>query len=122
MAQRHEGYGAMLYSLNSDPKKIKPTWSRVTTTPFTSEARRLQGYGRQVVNATTSKDAPEFMNKNSCNVTERRRTERLSTREESLAVMPGGLKTPAPRLPGSKIVKLAFHKEVSCHVCIMNFQ
>lgn len=113
MAQRHDGYGAMLYSLNSDPKKIAPTWGRVTATPFTSEARRLQGYGRSVVNATTSKDAPSFINKNSSNVTERRPKEKWSSREEAMAVMPGGLKTPAPRLPGSKITKLAYKKEVS---------
>lgn len=113
MSDRHDGYGTMLYNLNSDPKFIKPTWSRVTTTPFTSEARRLQGYGRHVVNATTSKDAPEFINRNSSNVTEKVRPQKLSCREEALAVMPGGLKTPAPHLSGSKIVKLAFKKEVS---------
>lgn len=63
-------------------------------------------------NATTSKDAPLFISKNSSGVTERRPVVKMSSRDESLAVMPGGLKTPAPRLHGTKIIKLSFKKEV----------
>ena len=109
----------------------------IYVTRRTQEARRMQGYGRHVLvstwrlikqsiinqpimiptihyyqSTTTSKDAPLFIAKGSSGITERRPKEKLTCREESMAVMPGGLKTPVERLPGSKIVKLAYNKEV----------
>ena len=34
MTSQREGYAAKLYQINSDPTRIAPTWSRVTSTPW----------------------------------------------------------------------------------------
>jgi hypothetical protein len=52
MSQRQSphanNYRSSLYAVNSDTTKIAPTWGKVTSTPWTAEAQRLQGYGRHI--------------------------------------------------------------------------
>lgn len=45
----------------SDTSLIEPSWSRISVSPWGEAAKVCGGYGRRIVNGSTSKDAPEFM-------------------------------------------------------------
>lgn len=50
-----------LGKIYSDDRLVEPSWSKVSITPWGEAAKVCGGYGRRLVNGTTSKDAPDFM-------------------------------------------------------------
>lgn len=53
----------------SDASLIKPSWISISRSPWGEAAKVCGGYGRRLVNGTTSRDAPDFIYskaRNSC--------------------------------------------------------
>lgn len=47
--------------IHSDAFLIEPSWSSVSRSPWGEAAKVCGGYGKRIVNGTTSRDAPDFI-------------------------------------------------------------